>query len=383
MTIEEYYNSRLPEINKIKEWGEEVFGEGKIDIQRGDVFRRFSTENWEESDWRELSGEFLIAYIHIPEKTVTNEYGRTHKVYDGYVKFSLNANLKLRDYPLYTRSRMTKKEIISGYAFSHAYVLKEEDLIYAKNHPNSAAEQLFKNLCFGSGPIVTSISRIREVNSEENWRIFFNDLDSYLEVESISGGPYVRMESINGSEIILYLVSGLCNIDRLTPFGKSVINHFLIFLNEEHWFDNITYYNSNGIPKIQNALSELYESLNEYFSKFKDKVKDFYYKTDNDVPFDIQDALRNLTCTYKFIEENRVVSDFSAFESSIDDNLFPIDMGFTFNGEPVKFTILEDTESSNSENKKGLRVDIFNRLMHSLSNCSLWFFDYDTDTAYL
>ena len=58
-------------------------------------------------------------------------------------------------------------------------------------------------------------------------------------------------------------------------------------------------------------------------------------------------------------------------------------MGFTFNGEPVKFTILEDTESSNSENKKGLRVDIFNRLIHSLSNCSLWFFDYDTDTAYL
>lgn len=383
MTIEEYYNLRLPEINEIKEWGEEVFGEGKVDIQRGDVFRRLSTENWEESDLRELLGEFLIVYIHIPEKTVTNEYGRTHKVYDGYVKFSLSANLKLRDYPLYTRSRMTKKEIISGYAFSHAYVLKEEDLIYAKNHPNSAAEQLFKNLCFGSGPIVTSISRIREVNSEENWRIFFNDLDSYLEVESISGGPYVRIEYINGSATTLYLVSGLCNIDRLTPFGKSVINHFLIFLNEEHWFDNITYCNSNGIPKIQNALSELYESLNEYFSKFKDKVKDFYYETDNDVPFNIQDALRNLTCTYKFVEGNCVVCDSSVFESSIDDNLFPIDMGFTFNGEPVKFTILEDTESSNSEDKKGLRVDIFNRLMHSLSNCSLWFFDYDTDTAYL
>lgn len=60
----------------------------------------------------------------------------------------------------------------------------------------------FRSVCTGSGPINNTMSSLTVGFDEPIWQLFCLELERYMGTESLSGGPYRRMENIgaNGSD---------------------------------------------------------------------------------------------------------------------------------------------------------------------------------------
>lgn len=122
--------------------------------------------------------------VHFPELTITNERGRTHLIRDMYARVVLLPDGKLCSGPQFHRATFTYAECKNNYLHSHVRTIPFDDLTK------------WQGGCLGSGPIRDTISRLSIDFSWEDWTLFAVQLDQYVHVESLEGGPYHRMESI-------------------------------------------------------------------------------------------------------------------------------------------------------------------------------------------
>lgn len=123
--------------------------------------------------------------VHFPEVRVANEN-------DKYVDIK----------ELYARVRVTNSGNIEGtfgllradYPVSHLYA------DYAHSHISGVtlAANEFKSPCLGTGPINRTIVSLVADFDLNMWMLFCRELDTYVTVESLNGGPYRRLENITG-----------------------------------------------------------------------------------------------------------------------------------------------------------------------------------------
>lgn len=127
--------------------------------------------------------------IYYPEVTITNEYDESIDIYDTYVRFYINCYGNFVDYMGITMNRTTytENQWNSKYIHSHARPLSRGDIT------------MFMPCCLGTGPIRETINYLSTCNDEDHWRLFCIELDNYIRTESLSGGPYIRMNSANSS----------------------------------------------------------------------------------------------------------------------------------------------------------------------------------------
>lgn len=125
--------------------------------------------------------------IYYPEVTVTNEYNESIDIYDTYVRFYINYYGNFIGYEgiNMNRTTYTENQWNSRYIHSHARPLDRSDI--AK----------FMPCCLGTGPIKETMSYLSDYNDEYHWKLFCIELDNYIRTESVSGGPYIRMNSVN------------------------------------------------------------------------------------------------------------------------------------------------------------------------------------------
>lgn len=150
-----------------------------------------------------------MVYIHFDEITITqNEDEKIkHKVNDYFV--ALNTSLGFISSLMHairynqigllgTKMTYTKDEFISGYVHSHRPRLEHD----------SSSELIFASHCVGSRtPIKDIVLKIENVmTKKENYiipKILVNQyasiLKTYLEVESTTGGPYIRIQYIGNN----------------------------------------------------------------------------------------------------------------------------------------------------------------------------------------
>lgn len=123
--------------------------------------------------------------VHWPYVTVTNENNRSVQIQDLYakVKVCLNGTIPY-EYRGFTLCRTTfpKEQYLSHYLHSHT--------------PSFYGVPSFENPCLGTGPINNTIMDLKNTYEEALWMLFCQELALYVTVESLSGGPYIRMESI-------------------------------------------------------------------------------------------------------------------------------------------------------------------------------------------
>lgn len=377
MTLEEFYNYQAPEINQIKEWCEEIFGIGNVDIQHNrDFSDSYNNNNCSIDEWfNKIDRYCYTVYIHLPERTVTNEHNNSHKVYDGYVRLFLLPNNCLcpkRDIG-YTRAKMTKKELDNGYMFSHCFTTNNEVFLGWENDSKNNSEiDPFRDLCFGSGPILTSMSRLQQVSSEENWRLFLNDLDNYFDIESFAGGPYVSLENLYSIKELPYTLHNQFQlVPPLLNNQRNILMEFMDYLYTVGYFDNISYAAFSGVPIIATHYTELYEKICESFINFIEMIKQR-----EDFNNDIQEALNYFTVKYLRIEEpDRVITLMNDSEPKYSQYPERFNMGFTFNGEPVFFDVMEETNPVTTNSHIGFSIEFFNRLLNSITRCIIFHFD--------
>ncbi len=129
----------------------------------------------------------LKILLLFPEVTVTNENNKSEIIYDVYIKVPITIEGTLGGQFKLCRSTFTTNQYKCGYMFSHAQVINNDRI------PD------FRECCLGRGPIRETISNLMGTFDEDFWLLFCVELESYLRVESLAGGPYIRLEQINSN----------------------------------------------------------------------------------------------------------------------------------------------------------------------------------------
>lgn len=127
-------------------------------------------------------------FIWFPEVTVVNDNDKSEVIYDVYIKLPVSREGTITGQFKLCRSTFTARQYRSGYMFSHTPSIS-----------NSHIPE-FKECCLGSGPLRETISNLMCSFDAEFWLLFCIELESYLRVESLRGGPYIKLETIGASQ---------------------------------------------------------------------------------------------------------------------------------------------------------------------------------------
>lgn len=151
--------------------------------------------------------------VHFPEVTITNENNKSIIIQDLYAKVCINALGNLCSGPLFNRATYPYIQMVRGYMHSHINgIVTNED---------------FTSSCLGSGPIIRTINSLRLECEEGLWKLYCIELEKYVHVESLHGGPYHRLENVTGS----HTTKVNSEIRMCTSFpinANTVLREFLI-----------------------------------------------------------------------------------------------------------------------------------------------------------
>lgn len=125
--------------------------------------------------------------VHFPHVTIRNEYDRTIEVDNLWAKVPVTWEGKGKGWFKMNRSEYDVVHMQSDYMHSHVSGI---DFDFK-----------FRSVCTGSGPINNTMSSLTVGFDEPIWQLFCLELERYMGTESLTGGPYRRMENIgaNGS----------------------------------------------------------------------------------------------------------------------------------------------------------------------------------------
>ena len=166
--------------------------------------------------------------------------------------------------------------------------------------------------------------------SEELWGLFCLELSKYVEVESISGVPYIRLESI-GSDggrykalIDIYHTCSLnVNYTIVDPFIKYVISKHPFVFN----YNNESYGIGASTLNIVLTLSKLFV---EYYNSLENK------------PCSINDLIRNNVIKKSIISDGSI-----AYIKDIPLNIQQGDKVLTFKGKDITLKITNNESIDN------------------------------------
>lgn len=170
----------------------EFFGEERVDLHRTELY----------------------ILVHFPHVTITNEHNRSTEINHLYAKVCIDRNGKLVGRFLLNRAEYSAVHVMNNYMHSHISNIPFHDFTE------------FQSPCTGSGPINNTMCSLNRDFDADLWRLFCLELDKYVQVESITGVPYHRLEGLSAG-------GGTYNYDlpviRFTQklFGNDISNMLL------------------------------------------------------------------------------------------------------------------------------------------------------------
>lgn len=123
--------------------------------------------------------------IKFPEVTVINEQNRSVNIKDLYVQLLIKGN-KMCTFKM-IRTSYDVIQWLSGYSHSHIPRVRNEEV------------PTWSSPCLGSGPLNSTLERLRSRYDEDVLGLFCFELSKYVTVESLAGIPYIRLESIGAN----------------------------------------------------------------------------------------------------------------------------------------------------------------------------------------
>lgn len=131
---------------------------------------------------------YAVCYIliYFPEVEIRNERDFTHTIRELYVKINLSEKGTMFGHFCMLRTKYSMNELVAGYLHSHAYYVT----------PAALRTKSFQSCCLGNGPIAATSSELVRESDPDRWSIFCFQLEQYVGIESLHGGPYVKIEKI-------------------------------------------------------------------------------------------------------------------------------------------------------------------------------------------
>lgn len=184
--LESSYNSLMEKPNRVYEIFCDYFGEDKVDMQGFKTLEEYINDGVEDSIT--LFTPFILVWF--PTITVKNEYHDSIDIQDVYIKVSISVTGAMEGHFGINRATYPFSQFRSDFLHSHAPGIN-------KSYPEE-----FLKMCLGKGPIADTVANLQAEYDEDLWQLFCCELDDYLQVESIEGGPYRRMSNINAKDSV-------------------------------------------------------------------------------------------------------------------------------------------------------------------------------------
>lgn len=145
---------------------------------------------WEMQAEAESGKYFPRPVIHFPEITITNRYKKSMLLKDLYVTYFLRPYADSVMVPQLQglRSTFTSAQFTSGYLHSH--------LRQTSNIADRRDTLPYSNFCLGSGGINNVMNQLTVGWDKEVYRLFLMSIQTYVEYESLEGGPHCTMSSV-------------------------------------------------------------------------------------------------------------------------------------------------------------------------------------------
>lgn len=226
--------------------------------------------------------------VHFPHVRITNEYGRFVDINHLYAKVGVLHSGSMNGYFALNRSEYTYLHISNGYMHSHVNMIPTSDFTQ------------FQTPCTGTGPINNTMSNlIREFDSDI-WKLFCLELSKYVEVESVAGTPYHRLENIGTStrnaENGIFMV-----VNHLDYYGDGI---------EDLIKDFASYFIKQGKLKFNyaNGSYSIGMSFTEYMLVISNEFIDWYNKRFNnkEVTYSFDSLKRNKVLKEGIIANNKI-----------------------------------------------------------------------------
>lgn len=264
--------------------------------------------------------------VHFPHVKVTNEYNKFVDINDLFAKVEIDLNGGLNGRFRLNRSNYPLAHLMSGYMHSHVSSIPFSDFTE------------FQYVCTGSGPINTTIANLNRGFDEDLWSLFCLELSKFVEVESVAGVPYHRLENIGTLQHTFgENFSMIHNIVYELPVKTMLldfVSHFLKSNKLKFNFKNGNF--SIGMSFIEYMLLVSNEFISWYNQKYREgkynytniSLKSKWVIRDciiangkiyNNSNYNTNDYLRNegkLVCVFKGKEYRLVISSIFTTQNS-------------------------------------------------------------------
>ena len=157
---------------------------------------------------------------------MTNENDKSIIIQDLYAKIELDAkgNIPTEDRG-FTLNRATypMEQWVCGYMHSHISNIPKGNLTS------------FQSPCLGTGPINNTVLELKNNCDSTEWMLFCQELSMYVTVESLRGGPYIRMETIGSKR----QSSDYTDFKLTSRSIREVIGSYWIPQDKREYFNSI------------------------------------------------------------------------------------------------------------------------------------------------
>jgi hypothetical protein len=141
--------------------------------------------------------EFII---HFDKLHITNSKGYEHNIYDMYIMLKKKVLPTMLTFINFygRRHTATKEEILSKY--QHSHLPSRSYKIPSTNYQeiNGDSFDSWREFCKGHGDIVDNLYTLSSRYNDNLFRLFLFQLKSFLEWESLEGGPYNKIGEVMG-----------------------------------------------------------------------------------------------------------------------------------------------------------------------------------------
>lgn len=234
------------------------------DINKDDIIRKLGVV---------ANSITIFVIFKFPEVTVTNERDESRVIYDLYTRVFFEGNGLGGKFAM-QRGTLTYKEALVGYQHSHigGYHLRE----------GLARNLTFQSCCLGHGTIrryfdslLNTSFRNRPEEHKNKLLFLFDKIKSYVAVESLSGGPYIKLSTVNNWENII----GRAN-SRPTLKYKESLNYTIIV--DAKSITDLSIYPNNILGSREDVKNSIKQLMVE-FSSFLLANSDFKFSLNNGI----------------------------------------------------------------------------------------------------
>ena len=287
--------------------------------------------------------------VHFPEVTITNENNKSIIIQDLYAKVCINGLGNLCSGPLFHRATYPYIQMVKGYMHSHINSI--------------VTDERFTSSCLGSGPINRTINSLRLECEEGLWKLYCIELEKYVHVESLRGGPYHRLENVTGSNTVK--VNSEIKMRTSFPINNDAgLREFLINFTsiliaspELKWITTYKFGYSLGM-----SLSEFILVASKIFINYYNTE---LLKNNIDLP---QDYLFDVNILSNYIFEGDTLAELNSEDilSSSSASLQGREL-FIFKDKPVIFKILPKNYNPDNKNLILLSQNLCNYIATQLT----------------